>query len=229
MYRVRILLFLLLLACVPLSLYGQAETEPVLIGELETFPCSEFRGLTDQFLSDLANHAETYGYVVNSGPRSKRSSLVWREELILSQLEFRNFDRSRIKFELEESVGDVRTRYWRVSNSGPKPTVATMVNPLSLSDISKPFKLTEQTFFNDSECPDVNYSRMFARFLDSNPQSRGNLVVYGRSRSVLVKRENLVVRALTARGIARKRIRVFRRLIPDELAHAKGVEYWFLP
>ena len=79
----------------------------------ESLTCSDFRGRVDTFIGELAIDPHFDGYVVNSGSFDKLSSLVWREELIRVQLELRNFDTSRVSFDLAQSVGTARTRLWK--------------------------------------------------------------------------------------------------------------------
>jgi hypothetical protein len=209
---------------------AQDKPDVVLFGDFESFPCSEFRGIVDTFMADLANDPDSYGYVVNSGSFDKLTSLVWREELIRSHLELRNFDSSRISFDLAESVGTPRTRLWIVSPRTPRPKIENVKNSLSLASKREPFILTQQTFFNDSECLGENYPRLFARFLKSNPQARGNLLIYGRTSGEIRSRErNALFELVSTYGIERKRVRIFHRLNRNDPENLKGIEYWYLP
>jgi hypothetical protein len=208
---------------------AQEKSDGVLIGDFEIFPCSEFRGTVDTLMAELAIEPDASGYVVNSGSFDKLSSLVWREELIRSQLELRKFESSRISFDLVESAGAPRTRLWKVSAKA-RPKIENINNSLSLTSVGEPFILTKQTFFNDSECPDVNYQRLFARFLKSNPRARGNLVIYGHTFKEIRSREkNAITELISTRGIERKRIRTFRRIVRNDPLEPKGIEYWYLP
>lgn len=212
-------------------IWAQAQKgEPVLIGDFEIFSCSEFRGLADHFMAELANDPNSLGYVVNSGPFEKLSTIVWREELIKAQMEFRNFDSSRVVFDRSDSAGTIRTRFWKMHSSKARPNIQNVDNSLSLSARIKPFLLIEQTFYNDSECPDANYPLLFARFLDANPNARGNLVVYGTTSREIRRRENMALSQLVSTfKISRKRIKTFHRLVRNDPERPKGIEYWCLP
>ncbi|MGH9948249.1 MAG: hypothetical protein ACRD6X_13775 [Pyrinomonadaceae bacterium] len=210
---------------------AQKETPPVLLGDFETFPCSEFRYIADQFMETLASDPGSLGYVVNTGPYDRLAALVWREELVKAQIDVRNFDVSRVLFDREEVAGGVfRTQFWKISSPQGKPKIENVNNSLSVSPDEKPFLLIEQTFFNDSECPDVNYPRIFVRFLEANPVARGNLVIYGKNRAEIRSRETKVIMAITSTNkIDRNRIRVFQRLVRYDPEQPKGREYWYLP
>jgi len=213
-----------------LSTQAQDRSGPILIGDFESFPCSEFRYLADQFMAELAKDPGSSGYVVNAGSFDKLASLVWREELIKAQMDVRNFDTSRVFFERAELDGAVRTQLWKMPSMVVRPKIENINNSLSLSPHKKPFILIEQTFFNDSECPDVNYPKLFARFLDANPQARANIVVYGQTSAEIWRREKTMITAMTsAFKIRRERIRTFRRRIRNDPGHPKGIEYWYLP
>ena len=213
-----------------LSTHAQDRSGPTLIGDFESFPCSELRYLADQFMAELAKEPGSSGYVVNAGSFDKLSSLVWREELIKAQMEVRNFDKSRVVFERAELDGVVRTRLWKIPSLIARPEVENINNSLSLSTHKQQFILIKQTFLNDSECPDVNYPKLFARFLDANPQARANIVVYGQTSAEISRREKTMLTAMTSTfKIRPERIRTFRRLIRNDPEHPKGIEYWYLP
>jgi hypothetical protein len=205
-------------------------SEAKLFLEFETFACSEFRSLTDMFMAELAKDPKAIGYVVNTSPNDRLEVRVFREELIRSQIELRNFDRSRIVFERGDSDKSFLTQFWKAPDRENAPAIEHPNNSLTLSLVSKPRLLISHTFYNDSECPDLNYPRVFARFLEANPGSRGNLVVYGRSAREARGRERKTIQILTSQyGIAQKRIRVFTKIEPYDPIQPKGIEYWYLP
>ncbi len=225
----RIYLIAILLLAFGVSANGQKPPKAVLIDEFDVFPCSHFRSSLDLFMQELAKEPNSKGYVVNAGPKEKLVSIIWREELGKAQIELRQFESSRISFDRSISDGKVRTQLWKIPTGGEQPDVVNKDNSLSLAGRDKPFLLIEDNFFNDSECPDANYTRVFARFLHANPGSRGNLVIFGDTLRELRSREKTVTRAMAHEKIGENRIRVFRRLHRYNPEHPKGIEYWYLP
>lgn len=225
----RIYLIAILLLPFGIGANGQELPKAVLIDEFDVLPCSSLRYLLDHFMTELAKEPTSRGYVVNAGPREKLVSIIWREELVKAQIELRQFENSRILFDRSISDRNVRTALWKIPNRGEQPEVANKDNSLSLADRVMPFLLIEDNFFNDSECPDANYTRVFARFLHANPGSRGNLVIFGKTSREIRGREKTVTRAMADEKIGNDRIRVFRRLYRYNPEHPKGIEYWYLP
>jgi hypothetical protein len=221
------LLFLFVLT-MPFGVSAQSYASAVLIDEFEVFPCSEFRFSMDNFMTELLKEPGSEGYILNSGPRQNLASIVWREELQKTQIEMRRFPISRITFDRSIASEKVVTQLWKIPQHGIRPVVSGQIKSLAL-DKTKPFFLIEDSFYNDSECPDVNHTKVFARFLKANPQARGNLVIFGTSTRELASREREVRSTLKAEGISPTRVKYFRRIYRYSPQFPKGVEYWYLP
>lgn len=209
---------------------GQDERKAVLVDEYSSYSCGDFRGRVDAFMAELADHSQWIGYVVNSGSANETIAKIVREEMIKAQVKLRRFDATRIEFARADAAGEPRTQLWRIQNWPSRPSIENVNNSYSLPEKEKPFVLVEDSYFNDSECPDVDYPRIVSNFLTENPHSRSNVVVYGTTIKEIERRERMAIQALVSKyKVDRKRLQLFRRIGASDPENPKGVEYWYLP
>ena len=96
-----------------------ANPRPILIEEFGNKPNDEIRNSIDQFIIDLQNNPNATGYIINYG---SARDVAAREKIIRNQIDFRNFDRSRITIINGGVEPEVRTQLYRVPQGAEPPT-----------------------------------------------------------------------------------------------------------
>jgi len=208
----------------------QARHEPVLVDEFSRLPCDDFIYRIDSFFQELSSDPNSKGIVMNRG---ETKTQLLREEMIRSHTDYRNFDKGRLSYIRTPASPSMKTQLWRVPPGSASPISASEVDPGYV--ISEPRPLLFLRHYPDGEgevaCPEINSRRLFGLVLAANPQSRGNIVIRGRSWREARDEQGRTLRYLVRTSkIERKRIRFFLRRPSGKLNNYQpDVEYWYLP
>lgn len=204
-----------------------AQSDQVLVHEVGSFPCDGFRGTIDILLTDLKyDHPDQDGIVVNVGRGYAEIDAIIREEMIRSQVRFRGFDASRIRY-MRSVEGEFNTRYLRT----PKGSVpqAGLGRNYAVSTVDEPVVVEDYEF--DDLCPPIDLGELFSKILNDNPESRATILVRGKTEREAWRKRDEVYRRLVSKGkISTDRLTFLVAVKRDfNYGNDAYVEYRFIP
>ena len=209
---------------------GQKPPKAVLVDELGSADCSDLRARVDDFLRGVVERPAEIGFVITRGPSSKKVTLVHREELVRAQIESRKFEPSRIKFIRATDENELKIEFWRLPSSAGDFDLIHRDSDYSLPAVVRPFLLLQDDEYNESECYDLDESRIASLFLKDNQGSRLNIVFYAQSEKAANSKKRRILNSFVRiHKIGRGRIRTFFKISPLDPENPKPTEYWYLP
>jgi hypothetical protein len=117
-----------------------------------------------------------------------------------------------------------RIRLWRVPHGAEKPSFEETKWNFVFPPKSKPFK-----FYDDAAdliCPPTPFEKVYAEYLNANPQARGNIVIYAKSFKKYTKLKKDARNLL--KDISANRIR-FIHIKSSHSDNYANIEYWLVP
>ena len=203
---------------------GQVPSDAILVDELGPFPCDGFRGWIDILLTDLRDHPESKGIVLNVGRGEREISAVIREEMIRNHILFRGFDASRIRY-AREIGGEFKTKLFRI----PGETAIADSKNYVLTTVDAPSVLEEYNF--DDLCPPYDMKNVVGTLLEHNPRARVTIVVREETvRQAREKEREITAYLANERHISRSRFVTFLT-VQREINYGTDpiVEYTYIP
>jgi hypothetical protein len=213
-----------------------AETpKPVLFDELPTAAACEYgNARLDSFFAELNNNPESQGYIVIYATPERVGAAGNREQLARNFMRFRNFDPSRITFVRGPYRKNAITQFWRVPPGSAAPDLlpADAAAPPEASpktDSSKPYIFATRYSDGLPECQVPMYDlKAYAEVLNSEPRSRGRVVIAESSRANFNREMRETQAELTAHGVAKPRITYTYKYVRPNRA-MESTELWILP
>lgn len=212
----------------------RATSQPVpitiLVDEHGEIPCDDTLGRIDVFFSELRNNPTNSGLVVISGMPENKHRILFRQTIIQHQIQWRQFDASRIRF-LRSRSEETKVQFWRIPPGADTPDIKDLDMSYTIPRTVQPFLMGEETKLGDQICPEVDDGEIFAKFLKENPSARGNIVVRDNSPGQARGKASAFVRRFSRKyGISPVRLRSFAAKLMYPPNHDEAViEYWYLP
>jgi hypothetical protein len=210
---------------------AQERPEPVLVDEHGRLPCDDLLGRLDLYFSELSKDPSSVGVAILSSTRGDKRLAVFRQHFIEAHARDRGFTSNPIKFIRTISGDSLSVQLWRVPAGGQEPSVSNVDSTYGLPDTFEPLMFGVEYIYGDDICPEVEDQPIFAKFLEGNPASRGNIVVRDRSiERARRKADRIRYVFRTKYGITSSRLRFFTRMASrSALMREPIVEYWYLP
>lgn len=217
-----------------LSEVGVVEEIPkAVLFEKTTNQTCEFRQMVmDGYFTQLNNDPSAAGYIFTFGSPRTVAKL---ERQMRANLKWRKYDESRITFINGGGRSKKATiEFWVVPAGAeipkPEPPVEDAADFDTTEDKTEtnpkePYIFSAE-YDDGGACIDENMELDldgYAKFLKENPKTRGNIMIMMMTKTEFRQKEAEILKFLTKKGIARKRLRTF---------HQKtfgGVELWILP
>jgi hypothetical protein len=209
--------------------------KPVLVDEFATtVPCEDGNARLDSFFTELSNNPDSQGFIVIYANPERAGAARNREQLARNFMRFRNFDPSRITFVRGPYRKNAMTQFWRVPPGSAAPDLlpADAAAPPEASpetDSSKPYLYATRYSDGLPECQVPMYDlKAYAEALNTEPRSRGRIVIAEPSRANF-NREMLEIQAeLTAHGVAKPRVTFIYKYVRPNRA-MESTELWVIP
>lgn len=202
---------------------------PELVRKFDDVGCELFLALHDGFMAELQRNPESMGYVVIYGPAKDLQTKLTYESWALGNINFRGFEKSRMKVVRAEIRPAFKIEFWSVPPGAIRP----------FSEVEWSFVLPESTkpfIFHDSEssegsCPTGQMVIFFADLLTANPTAQGNIVIRSLTRKAFdMQRREITTELVTRNKIQRNRLRFF--FVRDRktlCAISACAEFWAVP
>lgn len=221
---------ILLFTILQFSFGGQQKPKAELIYELGTVGgCEYYWSSIDVLLDKLVDENESVGYIVLYGDKDNVIQTLIYKEWVAGHLKrrkfsdrFKTFDEKRLKVVRGEPSSNLRIEMWKVSNNAEKPFKFNTNFEYSLS-IEKPLIFYDAEFDAGGLCPYLDFRKVFADFLEANPNLYGNVVIYEKSLSNFHKAKKEMLKDM--KNISQNRLRFFHS---TNMFKGK-YELWFIP
>ena len=209
--------------------------KPVLFDEFATtVPCEDGNARLDAFFTELNNNPSDQGYIVIYAAPDRAGAAGNRQQLARNFMRFRSFDPSRITIVRGPYRKNAITQFWRVPPGSAAPDLlpADAAAPPEASpetDSSKPYLYATRYSDGLPECQVPMYDlKAYAEALNTEPRSRGRIVIAEPSRANF-NREMLEIQAeLTAHGVAKPRVTFIYKYVRPNRA-MESTELWVIP
>lgn len=199
---------------------GQSLPRGELVDDFANLGCDDILARVDGFISLLQQNPDSIGYVLSYGSRDKNLYILLREMLLKGQIKVRRFDKNRIKFIRGEEEIEVRNQLWIVPQNSELPEFSEIKYSFKLPEFGKPFKFTDENY--EGYCPRDGYEESYLEVLKSNPNARGNMVIYAKSKQEFTVRKEELLKSLSE--ISQERLNFF--YVKDNYL---STEYWIVP
>lgn len=215
----KILHILICLFVVSQISFGQEKPKAILVDEFGNISCDDFLARIDGLFNELQNEPNSQGYVVIYGKKDYLRRKIAYELWTNGAIKFRNFDSSRIIKVRGAETENIKIQFWKVSIGADKP----YFNEASWNFVFQP-KTKLFIFHDDLEqiCSSVSFEKVFAEYLNANPQSRGHIVIYEKSLKQFEKQKRKIQDLL--KDIPSNRLRYFFIKRGNS-----NTEYWLVP
>lgn len=199
---------------------SQGVPKAELIDNFSRISCDDFLMRLDVFYGELLNDPTSQGYVVIYGDNADlRIKLVY-ELWTGGSIRFRNFDVNRIKIIRGIETRELNIQLWKIPAGGEKTDFKEAGWDFTFAPKTKPYIFYDE--FNDQICSSVPFEKVYAEYLNANPNAFGHIVIYGKSRRNYQRQKNET--QILLKDAPQNRLRFFQ--IRDE---RENVEYWLVP
>ena len=215
----KILLILICLFAVSQISFAQDKPRAVLVDEFDNISCDDFLARADNLFIELQNEPNSQGYVVIYGKNESLPKKIAYELWTNGAIKFRNFDGNRITKVRGAETKNIKVQFWKVPAGAEKPNFNEAKWNFTFQPKTKPF-----VFHDDLEqiCSSDSFEKIFAEYLNANPQSRGHIVIYGKSPKEFERQKRQTQKLL--KNIPSHRLRYF--FIKTDYSNT---EYWLVP
>lgn len=188
--------------------------------EFEAISCEDLLNRLDGFFASLQNDPTSQGYAVISGRQSEMRKKLTYELLINGHARSRKFPDQRVMIVRGAEAGDLKVQFWQIPAGAATPNFNEARWDFAFAPSMQPFIF--HSTGSDAICPYAGHEKIYAEYLEANPNARGHLVIYGRSVKDYKKIRAEIVKSLPESLIPR--LRFYRAKNRDS-----GVEYWIVP
>jgi hypothetical protein len=209
--------------------FAQETPKAKLLDEFGEITSEDFVARLDYLWMQLAEQPNSTAYVViHNGKISNDRQRFRYEQWAKGHIKDRRFDENRIFIIRAKDKDELHIQIWLVPEGAEKPEYTEAVWNLKLSPNAKPFLWTATKWQDGLSTPPEYLSlNLFSEYLSSNPTSRGNFVVFAKSKKEFYEEQEKITNFLVEKyGISRKRLRFFYF---KEKHDYPQVEVWLLP
>lgn len=211
--------FLILLTAFQLCL-SQEKPKAVLIAEFGNDGRESLLQRMDYFYSELANDPESHGYIIIYGKDDDTAGKLTYELWINGSIHFRGFDPNRVNKIRGAEAEKLNIQFWKVPAGAEKPTFEEGKWNFSFPPNTKPYVFHDS--YSDQICSYTSFEKVYAEYLNANPEAKGHIVIYEESRIKYLKKKKESQKLLSE--IPQNRLRFFYVKGEDS-----NVEYWLVP
>jgi hypothetical protein len=228
---IKISFFLLLLFTAFQFSFGQQKPKAEMIHELGLVGgCENYWASIDLLLDKLVDENESVGYIVLYGNKDNVIQTIIYKEWVAGHLKrrklddrFKMFDENRLKVVRGKPSANFKIEMWKVSSDAEKSFVEFNTNFEYSLAIKKPLIFYDNNFDPGGLCPYLDSQKVFADFLQANPNLYGNVVIYENSLSNFYKAKKEMLKYM--KNISQNRLRFFRSTNSWDGSY----ELWFIP
>lgn len=203
--------------------FGQEKPKAMLVDEFPRLQCDDFLARIDNLATQLSNEPDSTGYIVTFGKKNRNLYNFGYEQLLKNALISLRRDRSRYVFVHGEDMENLAIQFWVVPAGADKPQYVEGNWSYELK-LNKPF-IFQKTIWEDDICPNFPNVELYSKFLLSNQNLHGNIVISEKSLRKFrqVKRE-LSNELVENYKVRRSRIKFF--FVKEDIS---GLEFWLVP
>jgi len=218
--------FIILFICLQIS-FSQESPDAILVDEVEAVYCDDYWTRIDVFINELHKN-QLHGQIVIYGKKNELLQNLKYEQWTNGIINFRRFDKNRIKV-VRGSLGEnIKIQFWRVPKGREIPFIKKEDWSYKLSDSIKPFIFVN---YEGTECPSLpSPIKHYADVLLANPKARGHLVIRGKTNKNFRETEVDVLNELVTKyKVPRGRLKIFHQLHKKPQLLDTNVEFWIVP
>jgi hypothetical protein len=216
----KILLILICLFVVSQISFGQAKPQAVLFDEMGNPNCEDLAARTNGFLTQLNNEPNSQGYAVFYGDNKYLRRKLGLELWLNGEIKSMRFNSSRIIKIRSAETGGIRIQFWIVPAGVEKPSFNETRWNFVFPQKTKPFIFHDD--YSDQICFYISFEKVFAEYLNANPEARGHIVIHEESLKKYEKRKKETQNLLSE--IPKRRLKYF--YVKND---SSNVEFWLVP
>ncbi len=220
MKSAKILLILICLFVVSQISFGQEKTQAVLFDEMGNPNCETLAARTNGLLTQLNNEPTSQGYAVFYGDNKYLRRKLALELWLNGEIKSMKFDSSQIIKIRGAEIGNTRIQFWIVPAGAEKPSFNEEKWNLVFPAKTKPFIFHDD--YSDQICSYVSFEKVFAEYLNANPEAHGHIVIHEKSLKKYEKRKKETQNLLSE--ISKNQLRYF--YVKND---SSNVEFWLVP
>lgn len=209
--------------------FAQETSKAKLMDEFGEISWEDFVARLDYLWMQLAEQPTSAAYIViHNGKISNDRQRFRYEQWAKGHIKDRRFDENRIFIIRAKDKDELHIQIWLVPQGAEKPEYPETVWNLKLSPNTKPFLWTATKWQDGLSTPPEYLSlNLFSEYLSANPNSRGNFVVFAKSKKEFYEEREKITDILVKKyEISRKRLRFFHMKEKNDYSQ---VEVWLLP
>lgn len=194
--------------------------------------CEEVLARLDNYFVSLQNDPSAEGLIAIYGEKGKAGGVKahssrYQALRILSWMEMRRFDASRITVVQDATGGDARTEFWLVPAGATPPEIDGVPWSYDVSAQAEPLLLGTEYSDGVAGCSGGS-PYLYAEFLKANGSMRGNIVIGASSTRNYRRRAKELLDELVGKGVSRGRLKTFFVKVKPNLLQ-ESVEFWLIP
>jgi hypothetical protein len=213
--------FLLLLAAFQFC-FSQEKPKAVLIDEFDKVTCDELSLRLDELFLALTTNEGSKGYIIISGYKNEPIKKYSFAEMIKGYANLTKLVNKRFVFIFNDAE-NARTQLWLVPTDSDVSTFAQKTENYELPQTFKPTLIYANSW--DEFCAESFSNELYSKFLQTNSNVKGNLVIYEKSLKNFRKTEKTLLDEL---------VKVYK-IPPNQLKtfyvrkNISDVEFWLVP
>lgn len=220
--RKTLFILVILLASFQIS-FGQENPKAELIDEFGKILCEDAIGRLDSFFANLQNNPDSTGYIIIYADKNSIIEGFDFEHTIKNHIVFRKVDEKQFVIIRGEKRDNIKIEFWKVPAGADKPSYTEEKWTQTINNPDKAFVFG--IVHIDDVCFSFN-SKVFAEFLIANPNLRGHIVIYNKSKKEAQKESKEWLEVFTNEfKVPRRQLRIYFSKNRDY----PGVELWLVP
>lgn len=184
--------------------FAQETPKAVLVDEFGRIGCEEHLARLDGFFSELNKSPNGQGYAVIYGKNDTLRSKIIYELWLNGAIKFRQVESLGIRKIRGSETEYFKIQLWKVPAGVETPKFNEGVWDFTFKPNTKPFVFHDYTY---QICSPESFEKIYAEYLNANPQSRAHIVIYESSRKKFEKEKRAVLNLL--KDIDSRKLRFF--------------------
>ena len=196
--------------------------------------CEDVFARLDSFYNELNNDPSSTGAIIVYSEAPSHLSGARRQKQIRNHIKMRNFDATRFTFLDSPLMKDAKTEFWLVPAGASLPAVKEGIKSATISKVSSqepntPYLYAGEYMDGIPGCDGDLYDiAAFAEVLNSEPISKGRLVISETSAGKFSRKRAEIYGELKKNGVSANRLSaIFKKVRP--MAALESVELWVIP
>ncbi|MGI9035655.1 MAG: hypothetical protein ACR2GD_06415 [Pyrinomonadaceae bacterium] len=218
------LFFLLILLIAFQNFSAQEKSKAIMIDEFSSINCDEINARISHLFDDLRTDPNSKGYIIIYGSFDKPLEKYLYESEFKANIAFGNFDEKRIVFLHGTDEKTIRIQFWKTPYDAENPSFTEGKWNYKLPQKTKPFLLFKDSWI-DEGCHATYDINFYSKLLSANPQLKGNIIDYAKSRKNFYRERKYWLNELVKqRKVSKSQLNFFyvRRKTPD-------TDFWLIP